>query len=93
MHVLTPAIFDILSDLLADPAQKRPSLSAALALLAQREQYLAMIHKGQRFDVGVKYGLFSAQLALAMHGHDRDKVLTEIIQVLASREQSEGSGE
>ena len=51
------------------------------------------IHKGQRFDVGVKYGLFSAQLALATHGRDRDKVLTEIIQVLASREQSEGSGE
>jgi UTP--glucose-1-phosphate uridylyltransferase len=47
-----------------------------------------MIHKGQRFDVGVKYGLFSAQLALAMHGRDRDKVLTEIIQVLASRELS-----
>src|SRR4051794_9835587 len=93
MHVLTPAIFEILSELLADPAQKRPSLSAALALLAQREQYLAMIHKGQRFDVGVKYGLFSAQLALATHGRDRDKVLTEIIQVLASREQSEGSGE
>jgi len=91
MHVLTPTIFEILSNLLADSAQKRPSLSAALAILAQREQYLAMIHKGQRFDVGVKYGLFSAQLALAMHGRDRDKILTEIIQVLASREQSEGA--
>jgi hypothetical protein len=28
-----------------------------------------------------------------MHGRDRDKVLTEIIQVLASREQSEGTAE
>jgi UTP--glucose-1-phosphate uridylyltransferase len=74
--------------LLADSPKARPSLSSALATLAQREQYLAMIHKGQRFDVGVKYGLFSAQLALAMHGRDRDKVLTEIIQVLASRELS-----
>jgi len=91
MHVLTPAIFDILAALLADKTQSRPSLSSALAILAQREQYLAMIHKGQRFDVGVKYGLFSSQLALAMHGHDRDKVLTEIVQVLASREQSGGS--
>ena len=91
MHVLSPAIFDILSELLADSSQKHPSLSSALAILAQREQYLAMIHKGQRFDVGVKYGLFSAQLALAVSGRDRDKVLTEIIQVLSSRELSEGS--
>ena len=91
MHVLTPVIFNILADLLTGSSQNRPSLSSALAILAQREQYLAMTHKGQRFDVGVKYGLFSAQLALALHGHDRDKVLTEIIQVLASREQSEGS--
>jgi UTP--glucose-1-phosphate uridylyltransferase len=93
MHILTPAIFDILATLLADSPKARPSLSSALSVLAEREQYLAMIHKGQRFDVGVKYGLFSAQLALAMHGRDRDKVLTEIIQVLASRELLEGSGQ
>lgn len=92
MHVLTPAIFDILSALLAEP-NSRPSLSAALSILAEREQYLAMIHKGQRFDVGVKYGLFSAQLALAMNGRDRDHVLAEIVQVLASRELFERSGE
>jgi UTP--glucose-1-phosphate uridylyltransferase len=93
MHVLTPAIFGILSTLLANSPNTRPSLSSALSILADREQYLAMIHKGQRFDVGVKYGLFSAQLALALQGRDRDHVLTEIIQVLASRELIEGSGE
>ena len=93
MHVLTPAIFDITAALLAESPSPRPSLSSALSILAQREQYLAMIHKGQRFDVGVKYGLFSAQLALALNGRDRDHVLTEIVQVLASRELSEGSGE
>ncbi|HUN83401.1 MAG TPA: sugar phosphate nucleotidyltransferase [Terracidiphilus sp.] len=86
MHVLTPAIFEILSVMLADPTGERVSLSSALAVLAQREQYLAMIQKGQRFDVGVKYGLFTAQLALALHGKDREAVLSELIQVLASRE-------
>ncbi len=85
MHVLTPTIFEILSAVLAD-SQARPSLSSALAVLARREQYLAMIQTGQRFDVGVKYGLFTAQLALALQGKDRDKVLTELIQVLAARE-------
>jgi len=53
--------------------------------LAQREQYLALIQKGRRFDVGVKYGLFTAQLALALSGQDRDEVLTELIDVLAVR--------
>lgn len=86
MHVLTPTIFEILAKLLEKPKAERPSLSSALAELAKREQYLAMIQKGQRFDVGVKYGLFSAQLALALQGQDRDKVLTELVQLLAARE-------
>jgi UTP--glucose-1-phosphate uridylyltransferase len=85
MHVLTPAIFEILSDMLG-AATGRVSLSAALAALAQREHYLAMIQTGQRFDVGVKYGLFTAQLALALSGQDRDEVLTQLVNVLAARE-------
>jgi UTP--glucose-1-phosphate uridylyltransferase len=86
MHVLTPALFDILATMLADPSASRPSLSSALALLADREKYLAMIHDGSRYDVGVKYGLFTAQLALALQGRDRDKVLTDLLEVLAARE-------
>ena len=85
MHVLTPTIFEIISTLLADSPRARPTLSAALTILSQREQYLALVETGQRFDVGVKYGLFSAQLALALNGEDRDTVLTEMVNVLASR--------
>jgi UTP--glucose-1-phosphate uridylyltransferase len=86
MHVLTPTIFDVLSAMLSDPAKTRVSLSAALAELAQREQYLAMVQNGRRYDVGVKYGLFTAQLALALNGQDRDEVLAEIVNLLATRE-------
>jgi UTP--glucose-1-phosphate uridylyltransferase len=86
MHVLTPSIFDILSTMLEDPGPGRVSLSSALAILAQREQYLAMIQNGRRFDVGVKYGLFTAQLALALSGQDRDQVLAEMVNLLATRE-------
>jgi UTP--glucose-1-phosphate uridylyltransferase len=86
MHVLTPAIFEILETLMAQSPTGRTSLSAALAVLAQREQYLAMIQRGRRFDVGVKYGLFTAQLALALSGQDRDEVLEGLIDVLATRE-------
>ena len=85
MHVLTPAIFEILDSMFAQSSTGRVSLSAALAVLAAREQYLAMLQPGQRFDVGVKYGLFTAQLALALNGQDRDEVLTQLLGVLATR--------
>jgi UTP--glucose-1-phosphate uridylyltransferase len=92
MHVFTPAIFEILSGMLGGTAG-RVSLSAALAVLAEREQYLAMIQTGQRFDVGVKYGLFNAQLALALSGQDRENVLTQLVNVLAAREALSAKGE
>ncbi len=85
MHVLTPSIFDILERMLKAAPNGAVSLSSALGELARRERYLAMIQKGRRFDVGVKYGLFNAQLALALSGRDRDQILTELISVLAAR--------
>ncbi len=92
MHVFTPAIFEILSAMRSGTAG-RVSLSAALAVLAEHEQYLAMIQTGQRFDVGVKYGLFNAQLALALSGQDRENVLTQLVNVLAAREALSAKGE
>src|SRR3954451_3002687 len=92
MHVLTSTIFDILSTMLENTPKGRVSLSSALAALAQREQYLAMVQSGRRFDVGVKYGLFTAQLALALNGADRDEVLAEMVNVLATREMSSAKG-
>ena len=55
--------------------------------------WLAMIQTGQRFDVGVKYGLFNAQLALALSGQDRENVLTQLVNVLAAREALSAKGE
>jgi UTP--glucose-1-phosphate uridylyltransferase len=93
MHVLTPAIFEILSVMIEEtPPNGRISLSSALSVLADREQYLAMVQHGRRFDVGVKYGLFTAQLALALNGQDRDEVLAEMVHVLATREMFSAKG-
>jgi UTP--glucose-1-phosphate uridylyltransferase len=88
MHVLTPLIMEILGDLLA--AAKQPTkvwLADALAELAKREQYLALRKHDWRYDIGARYGLLRAQLALAFNGEDRDEVLTLLLELLASREQ------
>lgn len=88
MHVLTPTVMDILAEQLGDASGKPISagLSPALAELAKREQYLAMENKGWRCDIGSKYGLFIAQLALALNGKDRDEVLSQMLELMAIRE-------
>ncbi len=40
----------------------------------------------KRFDIGHKYGLFIAQLAIALRGPDRDSVLARMFEVAATRE-------
>ena len=62
------------------------SLSPSLAELARREKYLALELSGRRYNLGVRYGLFAAQLALAMEGRERDEVLAQIVELLAQRE-------
>jgi UTP--glucose-1-phosphate uridylyltransferase len=87
MHVLTPTIFDLLNrQIEAVGKSSGVTLSAALAELAKREQYLALEKQDWRYDVGVKYGLLTAQLALALSGQDRDEVLSKLLELLAMRE-------
>jgi UTP--glucose-1-phosphate uridylyltransferase len=87
MHVLTPTIMGILEQKLKMTKKKEGvTLSLALAELAKREQYLALEKTDWRYDVGVKYGLLTAQLALALSGQDRDEVLSTLLALLAMRE-------
>jgi UTP--glucose-1-phosphate uridylyltransferase len=90
MHVLTPAIMEILARQLAAAQSNggpgRITLSSALAELAPREQYLALEQQNSRYDLGVKYGLLSAQLALALNGRDRDEVLSRLLELMAQRD-------
>ena len=95
MHVLTPTIFDILEEQIGALKQQTEqsdvtgiTLAAALAVLAGREQYLALEKHDSRYDVGVKYGLLTAQLALALNGRDHDEVLAKLLALLAQRELS-----
>jgi UTP--glucose-1-phosphate uridylyltransferase len=88
MHVLTPAAMTLLETHLANSASPSATpapvqLSDSLAELARRERYLAYEIQGQRYDLGVKYGLLNAQLALALSGNERADVLAQMIELIA----------
>ncbi|MDX2270059.1 MAG: sugar phosphate nucleotidyltransferase [Bryobacter sp.] len=82
MHLFTPSLFQLLDEAYARQAVPR-SLSEALHQLAQRERVLATILPGSRFDLGARYGILQAQLALALSGPDREEVLTMLVELLA----------
>jgi UTP--glucose-1-phosphate uridylyltransferase len=86
MHVLTPSIMEILDESVsASGGAMTIQLSSALMKLAERERYMACEIAGRRFNIGVKFGLLNAQLALALDGQDREEVLAQLVDLLAQR--------
>jgi UTP--glucose-1-phosphate uridylyltransferase len=77
IHVFTPAVIDLLA------AGESVQLSPVLADLARRERYLGLEVHGHRYNIGVKYGLLIAQLALALAGADRENILAQLVELLA----------
>ncbi|MFN7939182.1 MAG: UTP--glucose-1-phosphate uridylyltransferase [Bryobacteraceae bacterium] len=90
LHVLTPTVMDLLGAKLE--TDSRVTLSDALADLARREQYLALEESSQRYDIGARYGLLMAQMALALNGRDRSEVLAQVLELLAAREMAATRG-
>jgi len=85
IHVFTPTVMELLENGAGKGA-------GALAELARREQYLALEDEGRRYDLGARYGLLVAQLALALNGQDRAQVLSQMLELLADRELSAAAG-
>ncbi len=84
MHVLSPLVMRVLAEELSRTVKGgRVSLSTALARLPGHERYLACELAGRRYDIGVRYGLLHAQMALALSSKDRDQVLSMLVQLLA----------
>jgi UTP--glucose-1-phosphate uridylyltransferase len=88
MHALTPTVMKLLEEEIGRAGNGPVRLTSALARLAGRERYLASELHARRYDIGVKYGLLMAQMALALDGVDRDEVLTSMVELLARRQQS-----
>ena len=93
IHAFTPTVMDLLGAALETAAGTPVSLSATLAELARREQYLAVEETGRRYNLGAPYGLLTAQMALALHGRDRAEVLTRLVELLADHALMEGRRE
>lgn len=94
MHVLTPRVFAILDEQVAargrDPSPERGpvQLTAALDALAREETYLALEARGTRHNLGVKFGSVEAQIALALAGQDRERILALLLESVVKPEQA-----
>jgi UTP--glucose-1-phosphate uridylyltransferase len=85
LHVLTPTVMEVLGKKIAE--NRGPvTLTSALAQVAQQEEYLALEDPGRRYDIGARYGLLNAQLALALSGPERSEVMAQLLELLAYRE-------
>jgi UTP--glucose-1-phosphate uridylyltransferase len=89
MHVLTPVVFELLGEIVRDNVRElgQIQLTTALNALARRERYLALETRGSRFNLGVKYGVVEAQIALALGGVDREAILELLLESIIRIEQ------
>lgn len=85
MHVLTSSSMDVLAEIAERNPGRAIALAEALNEVASRERYLACEINGSRYNIGMKYGLLSAQLAFSLSGVDRDKVLTDMVELLSQQ--------
>jgi UTP--glucose-1-phosphate uridylyltransferase len=90
MHVLTSVVFHLLEELVRDNVRElgQIQLTTALNTLAQEERYLALETRGSRFNLGVKYGVVEAQIALALGGADRERILELLLESIIRIEQN-----
>jgi UTP--glucose-1-phosphate uridylyltransferase len=87
MHVLLPTVMGLLDEAITtNEGRGRVQLSPVLDLLARREKYLALEARGRRYPLDVRYGLLTAQLALALNGRDREEVLLLLSELLVQRD-------
>lgn len=85
IHVFTPRVMALLQARV-DAGDAPIQLSPVLNELAQQERYLALEAQGRRYPLDVRYGLLTAQLALALNGNDREEVLASLCELLAQRQ-------
>jgi UTP--glucose-1-phosphate uridylyltransferase len=85
IHIMPAKLMRLLdAKVTALAAGETLGLSPTLAEIASAEKFLAAQIDGTRFNLGERYGLLRAQIALALAGPHRDEILTSMIELLAS---------
>lgn len=92
MHVFTDDLMNLIGQLMDSETTRQPTLSDAVAMLPNRGKYLAYRLEGMRYNLGIRYGMLKAQLAIGLSGQDRDDILVELIDLLANRKDADGTG-
>lgn len=82
IHVFTPLVFELMEKEIKED-HSNILLTPILQHLAEREKYLALEVKGNRYDLSRKHGLLRAQIALGLAGDAHDETLTTIVELLA----------
>jgi UTP--glucose-1-phosphate uridylyltransferase len=87
MHIFTPAIFDHLGYNIAHGIREKGEfqLTSAQARLAEHAEYLAYEAHGERYDMGVPFGLAETQLALALNSPMREEMVAALVRILADQ--------
>ena len=88
VHALSAGFWPLLEDAVA---RGERSIAGALGRLGQSERYLAFVPAARRWDVGSRWGLLVAQLALALKGEEREEVLAELVELLAQARADRGA--
>ena len=84
VHVLHGKVMELLDQKVSALAVGETlGLTPTLAEVAASEQYLAFQLDGTRFNLGERYGLLRAEIAMALAGPHRDEILTSLIKLLA----------
>ena len=92
MPTLTATVMELLAEQVSSArTTDRIELSPALARLAAKERYLALEVQGTRYNIGMRYGLLFAQLALSLDGADREEILAQLVDLLATRERTQSA--
>jgi UTP--glucose-1-phosphate uridylyltransferase len=93
IHALSPTIFEILDELIQSKIRElgQFTLTTALNRLIGREPYHALETQGIRHNLGVKYGVVEAQIALALAGEGRERMLAMLANTFTRLEQKQVS--
>lgn len=95
MHVFPPTIFDCLAHHIENNIRQSGEIqmTSSMKMLRERERYIAVETKGERYDMGVPLGFVETQAALALNGVDRTEMLSALLRIVAKSAANEPFGQ